>query len=268
MFRKLSLQFHGFVFGMSHARDGIDVNLFKEYIFNFSVGSNDLFMIYHLLNKIYRENDNFISVKYCILELPYYIFNWDCSKSNRGSGRINCYTILEGEENQYHNLETYEGELIRQYQIYEQMFREKKLHNDSVCNMGNYDVENIIANQDYMEISEIWRMQYEETIKENILYFKQIISLLHQMNSEMKIYIVVFPQNPRFYHMHEDIIEKARNLFYEIINDNRSENVNILDYFKFYDNREDYFKDDCHLNILGRDLFTKEIVGRIEILGH
>ncbi len=250
---------------MSHGREGVNINLFKDLIFNFSVGSNDLFGIYHLLNKIYKENDRFGRIKYCILELPYYIFNWDCSKSSRAVGRMNCYTMLEGEENQYHNLQIDQSDLLYQYYVFEQMFKERKMYNTSVCNIGIYDIKGEITNQDYMTISDIWTMQHEETISENITYFRKIISLLRQINNEMRIYITVFPQNPRFYYAHEEVINKASNCFYKIMSDHKSDNVIILDYFRFYEKKEYYFSDECHLNTLGRNSFTKELACRVEL---
>lgn len=253
-------KFKGFILGMSHAHRGIDVNLFPEPVFNFGFNSNDLFYYYHLMKKLESEYAEQCRVKYCILELPYYIFNWDRSLSKSAFRSMNSYTVL----GQYHHLDTDEGNLIKKYRIFEEMFKRKKMTNSSVCNTGIYDVKDIVANQDFVEISHVWKTEHTETQKENIIYFQKLVSLLRQLNKEIKIYVTVFPQNPRFYKRHWENIDKVSKFFYEVINDMHLEDVVIWDYFNIYEQREEYFEDDCHLNTSGRKAFTHKIIVDLE----
>lgn len=258
IFKKISnsWEFTGFILGMSHAHRGIDVNLFHEPVFNFGFNSNDLFYYYHLMKKLQSEDASRCRIKYCILELPYYIFNWDRSLSRSAFRSMNSYTIL----GQYHHLDTVERNLIKEYQIYEDMFKEKKMCNASVYNTGIYDVRDMTANQDFMEISHVWKLEHRDTWRENVIYFQKLITLLHQINQSMKIYVTVFPQNPGFYKKHKEIINKVQEQFYETIDSMHLKDITILDYFRIYEQREDYFEDDCHLNTTGRNAFTKTII--------
>lgn len=256
--------FDGIVLGMSHAYRGLDINLFHDTIFNFAVESNDLFDDYRLIQRLQRKNVGISDIKYCIFELPYYIFNWDRSLSHSGVRRMNSYAILEGEENQYHHLEMRNGNIVHQYHVFEDMFKRKKMYNASVYNTGIYDVKDVVTDRDFEEISHVWKADHTETWKENIIYFQKLIALLCQINEEMKIYVTVFPQNPRFYKKHIEIIERGRNKFYETIESMRLENVVIWDYFDLFEQREDYFEDDCHLNTSGRMAFTKKIIRNLE----
>ena len=262
VFNKVSgfCKFKGFILGMSHAHRGIDVNLFHEPVFNFGFNSNDLFYYYHLMKKLESENVGQCGVKYCMLELPYYIFNWDRSRSRSAVRSMNSYTMLR----QYHHLNTDKGNLISEYWVFEDMFKRKKMRNSSVCNTGIYDVKDIVANQDFVEISHVWRTEHTETQKENMMYFQKLIALLHRLNKEMKIYVTVFPQNPRFYKRHQEIIDKVQKFFYEVIDHMHLEDVVIWDYFNIYEQREEYFEDDCHLNTSGRKAFTQKIITHLE----
>ena len=246
---------------MSHADKGINVNLFHEPVFNFAFTSNDLFYFYNLIKKLKRENAKIGNIKYCILEMPYYIFNWDRSRSQSAFRCMNAYTIL----GEYHHLDTREGCVIEQYRIFEDMFKQKKTYNASVYNARTYEVHDKISNKDYVEISHVWRMNHEDTLHENFFYFKELITLLYHINRNIKIYVVVFPQNPRFYKRHEEVIDNARDKFYEIIDSTAlKDKITLLDYFKLYDGMECYFEDDCHLNTSGRNAFTKTIIQRLE----
>lgn len=246
---------------MSHAREGININLFHKPIFNFAFSANDLFSYYHLVKKLKCENAGIVNTKYCILELPYYIFNWDRSRSRDAFMYMNVYSIL----GKYHHLDTREGGLIKEYHTFEDMFKRKKMYNDSVYNIGiYYEKLDKIADIDFAEISHIWKMEYEDTIRENIEYFKELVSLLYGINRNMKIYVIVFPQNPRFYKLHKEMIDNAKDKFYKIMDNIILKNVILLDYFEYYDKMEHYFSDHCHLNTSGRNAFTETIVHYIE----
>lgn len=261
IFQKISdsCEFAGFILGMSHAHRGIDVNLFNEPVFNFGFNSNDLFYYYHLLKKLLDDKEQ-CRIKYCILELPYYIFNWDRSLSRSAFRSMNSYEIL----GQFHHLDTMDGNLIKEYQAFENMFKRKKMYNVSVHNTGIYDVRDAVADQDFMGISHVWKSEHTNTWKENVIYFQQLITLLHQINKYMKIYVAIFPQNPRFYKKHYEIIDRVKKNFYETIESMHLQEIDIWDYFEVYEQMEEYFEDDCHLNTSGRKAFTKRIIYDLE----
>ncbi len=257
-----NVKFNGYVLGMSYAFEGLDVNYIKDEIFNFAFSSNDFFHHYHLLNKLVREK-NIDDLKYIVFELPYYIFNWDRSKAESFARCINCYTVLEGEEKQYHHKEN--SELIEKYKVFEQMFKEKKSYNNSTFHAAEYPLsKDIIWDGKDITLSKIWYLEHEDTILENRVYFQKALELLQQVNPNIKIYLVVFPQSPRFYTMYREEIEHMKNIFYTSVTPFLSDNIQVWDYFEFFEACPHYFKDSGHLNVSGRNAFTKEIDRRLQ----
>lgn len=246
---------------MSYAYRGIDTNLFHDPVFNFAFTSNDLFFQYHLLNKMIRLKQ-IGKIRWCILDLPYYIFNWDRSMSLSMPMCMNAYAMLEGEENQFHHLE--DENIITQYYTYENMFKEKRTFNRSVTHVGEYEIRNVSTNAQNMKVSDIWNLTHKTTIRENIGYFKEILRLPYQINGDIKIYVVVFPQNPLFYKQFESIWQKAKAVFYDTLASVSQDEFEIWDYFCFYDKESNYFYDEGHLNAAGRKNFTLELVERME----
>lgn len=266
IFKKLSLKinFEAFIFGMSHAYKGINQNVWQRHIFNFAFNGNDLFHQYQLIRKMKAERVDFSGVKYCILELPYYIFNWDRSLSDSALRCLNVDMPFFG-GGQIHHLDVVKDGVLCQYNEFQKMFKHKMTYNQYVYNNGmNYDIANKLLECDYNDISHVWKKKHTDTINENISYFEKMISLLNSMNKDMVLIVVVFPFNPKFYRLHFEIIEKMKECFYTILNDKKPSNMRVLDYFKYYELKENYFEDTCHLNTDGRNHFSRKLVAEID----
>lgn len=70
------------VFGMSHAKDGIFAECFDESLIKLAIPSIDLYYIKKMV-EVLLERRKLNECKKVIFELPYYIFNWDVSKSSK-----------------------------------------------------------------------------------------------------------------------------------------------------------------------------------------
>ncbi|SFD31635.1 hypothetical protein [Ruminococcus albus] len=248
------LNFNGLILGMSHAQNDIQTHLLKKNIYcKTAYPSMDLFchyMIYY--NLVKQIPDKIKELKSVLIELPYYIFNYDLSRSKRTIKKRLYYFYTF---NDFHNYgcNDDEKEVIIQFNNYLEVF-ELGLVEDEINNFiakpKRISIKNIIAPmyrqiKNFKEKTGVWDVIREATINENKKIFEELIQCIRVNSPGAEIRVVVCPYNPIFRSIHRNSIEKMKNSFFKTVDEL---NINVEDYFKWSNNPFD-FKDHCHLMI-------------------
>lgn len=78
--------FEGIITGISYHEVGINTKCLDNKFFNFSISGEDLFYNYKRAEQFISENKNH-TIKYTVLGLSYYSFQYDLSKSQNDFGK-------------------------------------------------------------------------------------------------------------------------------------------------------------------------------------
>ena len=243
-YRNLKRDFSGYVFGMSHAYNGFLTHWFSESLFKFASPSADLFINMKYIEFLKKEKlNNKLNIKYFIFDFPYYIFNFDLSKFPQYMKiRMNYFEIL----NDYHNFK--DEQLITEFKEVCKM-RNKSDYIIPSNNFENFS-QTSLSNEEMLEIinkeSYVWYQITQETIKENLLLWENIVNTINEINEKAKIIIVIFPHNPDFISRHSDAITNMKRVFYDNINSKKDNNIKVLDYYQIDYLPEDFI-DNYHL---------------------
>lgn len=117
-------------------------------------------------------------------------------------------------------------------------------------NLGFSPLKDVINEKNFIP----FYLDDEEIDNNKIIYFNKIINLCKSKN--IKLIVVVSPTFTKF-----DRENRIINKFNHISEKN---NIEFLDYSNFYQKSE-YFIDQLHLNGLGADIFTKDLVLDIKL---
>lgn len=268
-FAKNAQEYNTALFGMSHSQCGIQLQYLKKHekIYKFSAPSMDLFCHYHILLELFREHyQKSRSVEQFVFELPYYIFNFDLSRfKSFVLNRIYYFYRV----NNYHNMsEAIDESIIKSFERYTKIFQ-----TDSKSTRFSYNEEYIKKTSIsllerikfyYHKISsainmvflhdDVWEKDFVDTKKENIIIWSDILELIHKINPNAKVKVVVFPFSPLFVYTHKNSITKRKTEFYEILN-LVSPEVDVIDEF---DTGNKYkFLDHCHLDYCSREEYSR-----------
>jgi hypothetical protein len=241
--------------GISYCNLGLREDIIEKRCIKFAFGSQDLYYDYNVINYLFDKfNDKCKKIKYCLIGLSYYSFQYDMSLSSMKDKVILYYETIGLVHNNPAVLKSYEG-YLNSKKIADKIF---EIRED-----GKYLIKyKTTVFPKYEEREEIGRIQaqrdcnknYPQTVEENIEIFKSYLELLK--NNNIKPIVVVFP-----------VTKYYRNYFSNIITE---EFVNIINEFKNYYKFQyiDYFNcsellDDCdfidvsHLNYIGAEKFSK-----------
>ncbi|WP_242824655.1 D-alanyl-lipoteichoic acid biosynthesis protein DltD [Clostridium tyrobutyricum] len=239
--------------GISYASAGFREDICCKKSFKFAFGSQDLFYDYHTVKYIL---DNFPqkrnNIKYVLIGLCYYSFQYDMSLSAMANKTILYYPVLKIGHH-FRNVEkVYEDYKVNKY-IADNIFRKNK---DS-----SYDFKwNLPTLEDY---NDKWKVgkeaaerdcnkDYPETAAEYERIFMDYLELLKMYN--IKPIVVVYPVTKYYSKYFSARIETE---FHSIIDRVKKKyDFQYMDYF-----RSDYFKDSdfgdvSHLNWIGAEKFT------------
>ncbi|MCQ2023709.1 chemotaxis protein [Clostridium butyricum] len=257
-FLESEIQYEALATGISYCALGLRETLLNRQCFKFAFGSQDLYYDYNIVKYILNTyKDKCSKLKYCIIGLSYYSFQYDMSLSSMKNKTSLYYEVLGLSHN---NLSV--------TNLNEEYFYSKSIA-DKLFNIGNdgkyiceYDKNNEVPN--YKSKKELGKIQaerdcnknYPKTVEENIEIFEEYIELLIKNN--IQPIIIVFPTTSYYYENFSEIIE---NEFKNII---KSMNVKYkfayLDFFrsKYFDSETD-FVDVSHLNRIGAEKMTQYI---------
>ena len=257
------------ILGMSHAKDGIKTECFHEQIVNLAIPSIDLFYMKKLIGKL-AKSGKLSGMRFIIIELPYYMFNWDISRSRKSFERFEVLRYF----GDFHHMEKEKVQShIQNMQIIESLVQDafltkgnepKKLRNqhlffrilrsfyyDIICQDSDSEKKRQMKCQ---QRSNMWEKLHEETLLENEQIWKELILLIRKENPQMQIYVTILPHNPIFFSAHSNFIKRMKRIFYEKVR--VDDKLIILDSFNSLKRHEEYFKDDCHLNGFGAYMYT------------
>ncbi|WML35467.1 chemotaxis protein [Clostridium sp. OS1-26] len=246
--------------GISYAYTGFSEKKCLKSCYKFSLSSQDIFYDYHTIKYLFNNfKEKVINVKYAIIGLCYYSFQYDMSLSAMKNKVVWYYSILKTAHH-YSNADRLSEEYENNREIAEKTFR---------INGGYFDfVYDVPSFKEYENKVEIGRKQaeldcnkdYPKTVQENIQIFKDYLRFLKDNN--IKPIVVVFPAS-KYYT--EYFSKRIEDEFYCIINQVKKEyNFQYIDYFRSELFDDDDFSDVSHLNNQGAEKFTKMLNEEIE----
>ena len=260
-FINLNQNFEGLVFGMSYSRFAFLTHFFDKNFFKFSLGGVDLYTDKKWLSYITDNHKELLSsVKYVVLDLPYYIFNWDITSTSQIFYRMAYFDKFD--DYRKFGESTSGQKYISNYRVLKDMFEERFESNKSVYSNNYYENGQMLKkanDESYFAASGIWYKRYENTILENIQIFQEFITLIKQINPDIKIAAVTYPYCQKFLEVNKEHISNLQKEFYHIINNTKGcENIKIFDFIKDtkYKFDDTCFRDATHFNGKGAELFS------------
>ena len=257
----INSKFDGLVFGMSYSRFAFLTHYFDKNFFKFSLGGVDLYTDKKWLGYLIENHKELLnSVKYVVLDLPYYIFNWDITSTSQIFYRMAYFDRFDD----YRKFgESPSGQkYITSYRILKDMFSERFESDKSICSNNYYENGQMLKKANdasYFAASGIWYKRYENTIAENKEIFQEFINLINRINPDIKIAVVTYPYCQKFLEVNKEYVSNLQKEFYEIINSTKGcENIKIFDFIKEtrYKFDDTCFRDATHFNGKGAELFS------------
>lgn len=244
--------------GISYTVVGLKLDNFFRTSFSFARGSQDLFYDYNIIKHVMKRYNN--AIKYCIIGLCYYSFQYDLSLSAMKS-RVMCYYDFIKESHNFYNFKDY---YIR-FNIDNYIANEILSKNSTDRFVINWDVESKLNDKNINkygknQASVDCNKNYPETVKENKQIFKDYLKLLKDNN--IKPIVVVFPASKYYTKYFSKRIEDE---FHSIINEVKKEyDFQYIDYFRSELFDDEDFQDVSHLNSKGAEKFTNILNDTIE----
>lgn len=240
--------------GISYTSAAIRQDILCKRICKFAFASQDLFYDYHIVKYILTNfEDKLRNLKYCIIGLSYYSFQYDMSLSSMKNKVILYYEILK-QSHHFHNIN----------KIYEEYKVGKKIA-DKILNKKEDQSYNIFwkspdikscNDKDFIgkkQAETDCNKNYPSTVRENTLIFKDYLKLLKDHN--VKPIVVVIPAS-RYYTKY--FSKRIEDEFHSIIKDVKKEyDFQYIDYFRSDLFNDEDFWDISHLDTKGAEKFTE-----------
>ena len=247
----------GLIIGMSHSQCGIKAERLTDCLYcNCAAPSMDIFCHFNYL-KILAEAypDKLKDMRHIIIELPYYIFNFDLSRFGTFVyTKLNYFDLFDD----YHHFgETdVQRKKIAEFKIFKKIFRsENATPTHSATKNPIRKIAKKIINKYRIAANKdkVWRVIYQETVNENQKLWKELLALLRKACPNAKLTILVMPFNPIFRRFHKKEISAMREVFIASLGVGDFE---IIDHFSCL-KRDCFFDDHCHLNEKGALKYVK-----------
>ena len=191
-------KFEVFISGMSYAYNAIDLPAFSRKAICFTGPGQDLFYDYQIA-KYVLDNKRDSTLKYAIIGLSAYSFQYDVTKSFHSYRMFIYYFLLKNSHNYHVSKE-----------VLSRIFNENFFAlADSITNELKVDLNDRYSGKTSNTIgisqllgarkrAEVWKMKnYPETVAENIEIFQAYIKLCHFHN--VKPIVVIFPTSIFYY---------------------------------------------------------------------
>ena len=237
--------------GMSHSQCAITPeDLDDNNYCMLSSPSFDMFCHLNFAKKLAELYPNeLLNIEHVIIELPYYIFNYDLSKFGAFVyTKLKYFDIID---NYHHFGKTLEQKkLISEFERFKAIFGRENSEKKFVKQRNPikqilkkiYNMYCIATNND-----KVWNKIYRDTIQENRDLWHDLLKLLGETCPKAKISVLVMPFNPIFRYSHINSINRMKTVFLESLGEG---GFRIIDHFARL-NRTCYFDDHCHLNKKG-----------------
>ena len=241
----LTDHYDGLLMGMSHSQCAINTSSFSGInYFKMSAPSMDMFLHYHFLKNLTLNHRDLLSnMKSLLIELPYYIFNYDLSLFGDFVFTKMKYFDIAGN---WHHLSGRDD--IREYRLFARLFdkpvsiqsNQQSFIKNISKKIGLYEIRNCfraITNKD-----KVWTRYYEETKNENAYYWNEFKELVKIYMPHANLTVLVMPMNIAFRKTHSKSIMFQKSLFYSQMG-----GVCLVDDFELFNN-PCLFSDHCHCN--------------------
>lgn len=244
-------EYSGLILGMSHSQCAIETEKMTDQFYcKLSAPSLDMFCHFHFMKKLADDRaDKLMNIKHIIIELPYYIFNYDLSKFGTFvNTKLNYFEIIGN----YHNF----GVNEEQQNCINEFRRFKKTFNKKAAESKSYKKRNIIIRiiKKFLKMhriarnnDKVWSSLYNDTISENKKLWESLLSLLKEVCPKAQITVLVMPFNPVFRRSHRKIVKQMKTLFFDTLGGG---DFKIIDHF-YRMSKDSYFDDHCHLSASG-----------------
>lgn len=259
-----------FITGISYAEVAIDTEQLPYNIINLAVSSQDLFYDYKWAKMVLNNNEIGKNIKFAIIGMSYYSFEYDLSKSNLKDRVYTYYPIFKSCHNHLKD-----NEIINNYNKFDKAASNifKKDYINLFYNLLRENSDSLWENfvSRVMDEEEIekdkWMAEkdcdknYPITVEENAKIFKKYISLLK--SKKIKPIVVICPASK---HYHSKFSPRIKTEFIDIMNKVKNEfNIEVLDYFESKEFSDQDFYNVSHLNKDGAKKFTKLLNDSIKI---
>lgn len=254
------------ILGMSHSQCALDAEILSSNrIFHYykeSAPSLDLFLHRKFVDVMSKKNQSALfGIKRIIIELPYYIFNYDLSRF--GDFVYTKLNYFETAGDYHHLTEKSEAKKkIEMFKLYSTVFDQafytvppsRKLPSVLIPAKRIYHIYKAIRNND-----KVWSHEFPETISENKAIWDNLLLQLHTNCPNAEIVVLVMPFNPAFRISHKKQVERSKRTFYSCIGSQESgEKIRVIDEFD-YVKKASLFQDHCHLNEVGGKKYSEHL---------
>ena len=194
-YMELNTEYEGAIFGMSYSRRGLLPDFMSGKYFKFSLNGMDLHAHELYIENLVRNSQKFHKTKYVILDLPYYIFNWDVCSSNQIFNRMSMYDEFNdwGHFKERENADDY----IAQYHALKLLVGKKFESVQSAYSNSYMFPRKFDAGKTDCRANGAWVKSYPKTREENKYRFLRICKMIKSIGA--KLIIVVYPFSPAFF---------------------------------------------------------------------
>lgn len=248
---------NGLILGMSHAQCGLDwKELRNANYFSIASPSMDAFLHLKYYEKIasdYPEQVN--KLKSIIIELPYYIFNYDLSRFGKFVyTKLLYYKIIDN----FHHFGESKDQcvVLEDYFKFLAIFKEREIIIATTPKTGLlYKIAKKIRQNCRIARmrDKVWFSEFGDTVNENKKHLSDLMRAIRRNSPNAEITILVMPFNPVFRKTHTSVCNKWKAVFYNFF---QSEGTQIIDMFDCMKSSWD-FDDHCHLTPAGRTKYSK-----------
>lgn len=259
----------GFITGLSYAEVGIDTSHLPYNVLNVAVSSQDLFYDYQWAKMILTNHEIGSNVKFAIIGMSYYSFQYDLSKSSLKNKVHNYYPFFKTFRKHPSSEEVIEN-YIKFQQVASEIFVKEYntiLYNLFKDNSESWwdDMVSKAMDKDAIERDK-WIVErdcckdYPETVQENIRILREYISLLK--SKEIIPIIVTCPTSKHYY---SKFSLRIKEEYMELMNIIKNEfDIQVFDYFESNAFSDEDFYHVSHLNKNGAKKFTMLLNDRLK----
>jgi hypothetical protein len=259
--------YDGIITGLSYTELGINENILNGNFANLANPTQDLFYDFEMFKYGLEQSNNKYNIKYCIIGLCLYSFDYDLSLSKKNQHRsIYYYPIVKSMHNYIYKdtilmfLNDFEYKSKQVLIDYSPiiLFNKYKEKYKNIINEGrknqfkeaDLSEDNLESKLEYIEKE--FNKDYPETRNENKKIFRGYLKLLKEKG--IKAYVVIPPLSKLYVeHIPVQIRQKTINIIDEA---QKEYDFCFLD-FSDKPFRDEYFTDGAHLNLEGSRVFTE-----------
>jgi len=267
------------VLGLSHAEVGLISDVFEIPFANLSVSAQDIYYNYKTLKyAVENYHHKLQNVKYVIIDMfRYTYFNYDASKSRSAlryyqwSGIFDDAHYFDEEKCKALKDEIFgkrfEGITEHKLDLWRQVFCDVHQVDDykdfetfpTIYRRNQVVDDNAVLEYDYNK--SIVRKRFDDTIQENIEYFKKMLLLIKELWPEARITVLLMPLYELALKQSESLYDGWKQEFEGIMQEmQKVVEFEYLDYtYHDISKKKQYWQDFEHLNYPGAICFTQEI---------